>query len=228
MQNAAEMSWAEIKQLFQETDRRFQETDRRFQETDRRFQESEHRFKETERLLKERSEETDRKFQETRELIDRLFKESALETIKLKRQLGKLGNRLGEFVEEMVKPALVNLFQSRGFRVHRAMQNMVSRDDDGRFLAQVDLLVIDSDTAIAVECKSTLTTEDVNEHLDRLGQFKRHWPEYGSYKLLGAVAAMVVPDDVAAYAYRQGLYVLAPSGETMTLLNSPDFSPREW
>jgi hypothetical protein len=28
---------------------------------------------------------------------------------------------------------------------------------------------------------------------------------------MGAVAAMVVPDDVARYAYRQGLFVLAQS-----------------
>jgi len=227
MTTASEMSWDEIKTLiaelaiqsketdrrFQETDRRFQETDRRFQETDRRFQETDRRFQETEAQLRE----TDRQLRETRRLVERIS-----------RDLGRLGNRLGEFVEEMVEPAVVALFQARGLKVHRTMKNLTYRNDDGRLLAQVDLVAIDSDTLIAIECKSHLSVDDVNEHLERLAHFKTYWPEYGSYRLLGAVAAMVVPDEVAAYAYRKGLFVLAPSGETMRLLNDKAFQPKAW
>ena len=177
----------------------FRETDRKFQETDRKFQ------------------ETDRQLRETRRLVERIS-----------RDLGRLGNRLGEFVEEMVEPAVVALFQARGLKVYRTMQDLTCRDDDGRLLALVDLAVIDSDTLIAVECKSHLSVDDVNEHLERLTHFKTYWPEYGGYKLLGAVAAMVVPEEVAAYAYRKGLFVLAPSGETMRLLNDEAFQPKAW
>jgi hypothetical protein len=200
MTTPAEMkSWEEIKALFAETDRRFKETDRRFQETEAQMR------------------ETDRQLRETRRLVERIS-----------RDLGRLGNRLGEFVEEMIEPAVVALFQARGLKVHRTMKNLTYRNDDGRLLAQVDLAVIDSDTLIAVECKSHLSVDDVNEHLERLAHFKTYWPEYGGYKLLGAVAAMVVPEEVAAYAYRKGLFVLAPSGETMRLLNDEAFQPKAW
>ena len=94
---AAEMSWEDIKALVAELAIQSKETDRRFQET--------------ERLMKERSAELDRKFQETRELLDRLS-----------RRFGDLGNHLGEFVEAMVEPALVELFRARGLdvsEVHR-------------------------------------------------------------------------------------------------------------
>jgi hypothetical protein len=96
-------------------------------------------------------------------------------------------------------------FHARGLQVHRTLQNLVCRDDTGQNRAQVDLLVVDGDTAIAVACKSHLSVEDVDDHLDRLGLFKDCWPVYAGYRLLGAVAGVVVPEDVARYAYRQGL-----------------------
>jgi hypothetical protein len=193
------MSTTAAEMSWEEIKALFRETDRKFQETDRKFQ------------------ETDRQLRETRHLVERIS-----------RDLGRLGNRLGEFVEEMVEPAVVALFQARGLTVHRTMQDLTCRDDDGRLLAQVDLVVIDSDTLIAIEYKSHLSVDDVNEHLERLAHFKGYWPEYGGYRLLGAVAAIVVPDEVAAYAYRKGLFVLAPSGETMRLLNDAAFQPRMW
>ena len=177
----------------------FRETDRKFQETDRKFQETEAQMRETGHLVE-----------------------------RISRDLGRLGNQLGEFVEEMVEPAVVALFEARGLKVHRTMKNLTYRNDDGRLLAQVDLVVIDSNTLIAIECKSHLSVDDVNEHLERLADFKTYWQEYASHRLFGAVAAMVVPDEVAAYAYRKGLFALAPSGETMRLLNDKAFQPKAW
>ncbi len=47
-------------------------------------------------------------------------------------------------------------------------------------------------------------------------------------KLLGAVAGMSIEQEADTYAVRQGLYVLAQSGDNVTLLNPPDFSPKEF
>jgi len=218
-------TFADVWRMFQETDRQLKEraaeTDRQLKEraleTDRRFQETERRFQ-----------ETDRRFQET----ERVIKEDALETRKRIKEvtdnIGRLGNRLGEFVEDMVKPGLVRVFQAQGLKVHRTMQNLSCKDDAGRLLAQVDLLVVDSDTAIVVECKSYLSIDDVNDHLERMGVFKSCWPEYAAYKLLGAVAAMVLPEGVGRYAYRKGLFVLAQNGEMVELRNDADFQPKVW
>ena len=188
---------------FDDVWRMFQETNIRFQETDRKSQE-------TDRLMKERAAET-----------DRIIKD-------LSKSVGALGNRLGDFVEALVKPGLVRLFQQQGLTVHRTMQNLTRRDDDGQFVAQVDILVVDGDTAIAVECKSKLSIEDVQEHLERMAMFKACWPEYSQYKLLGGVAAMVLPDEVGRYAYRQGLFVLAQSGDAVEIRNDEKFVPAVW
>jgi len=39
---------------------------------------------------------------------------------------------------------------------------------------------------------------------------------------------MVVPHEVGRYAYRQGLFVLAQSGESVVILNDAKFQPKAW
>ena len=192
-----------------------QETDRRFQETERRFQETERRFQETEKLLKEQWKETDRRFQET----DRKIKE-------VSKQIGELGNRLGEFVEWQVRPSAIRLFRERGIEVHRLYSDVSVQEIDGGL--EIDLLAVNKTEVVLVEVKSKLSQKDVDEHIERLEKFKHFMPEYQKRKALGAVAAMVVKEKVANYAYRQGLFVLTQSGENMTILNLTDFQPRVW
>jgi len=167
--------------------------------------------KETDRKFQE----TDRKFQETRELLDRLS-----------RRFGDLGNRLGEFVEAMVEPALVDLFCARGLDVSEVHRRVTSRR--GGEAIEIDLLVVDGDTAVAVECKSRLTKEEVERHVERMNKFKRLLPKYADMQIHGAVAGMVVDEDAVEAAQAAGLWVLAQSGETVTLRNDPDFTPRVW
>jgi hypothetical protein len=81
---------------------------------------------------------------------------------------------------------------------------------------------------VLIEVKSKLSQGDVDEHLERLGKFKRLLPRYQDVRAMGAVAAMVVPPEVARYAYRQGLFVLAQSGDDMAILNDADFRPKTW
>jgi hypothetical protein len=146
----------------------------------------------------------------------------------LAKQLGDHGNRLGEFVQEMVRPAVVKLFQARGLPVHQVQSNLVAYGDDRQSRMEVDLLVVDTDTVIAVECKSRLSCEDVDEHLERLQSFKACFPQYKPYTLLGGVAAMVLAEDVSRYAYRKGLFVLAQSGDAMEIRNEAQFKPKSW
>jgi hypothetical protein len=68
----------------------------------------------------------------------------------------------------------------------------------------------------------------VDEHLERLGKFKRLLPRYENIQLLGAVAAMVPPSEVTRYAYRQGLFVITQSGEDSVILNDAKFQPKAW
>jgi hypothetical protein len=151
-------------------------------------------------------------------------KETDRQIKSVSKQIGELGNRLGEFVEYQVRPAVVRLFQQRGIDVHEFHPGLsVTRDHEG---LEIDLLVVND--AILVEVKSKLTQRDVDEHLQRLAKFKRLMPRFRDVKALGAVAAMVVPDKVVSYAYRQGLFVLVQSGENVVILNDVEFTPQVW
>jgi hypothetical protein len=174
--------------------------------------------KETDKQIKE----TDKQIKET----DKQIKETDKQINRVSKQLGELGNRLGEFVEWQVRPAVVRLFQERGIDVHEFHPGIsVKRDNEG---LEVDLLVVNDTDAILVEVKSKLTQRDVDDHLQRLAKFKRLMPRFRDVKALGAVAAMIVPDEVASYAYRQGLFVLVQSGENVMILNDVNFTPQVW
>ena len=174
-----------------------EETERRMQETDRRMQETDLQMKETDRKLKE-----------------------------VTKAIGRLGNRLGEFVEEMVRPAVVRLFQQRGIAVHQVFRGAYAeRDGDAM---EIDLLVVNSVDVVLVEVKSELKVDDVKEHMLRLERFKKLFPQYAGFRVMGAVAGMVVAEETARFAYRQGLFVLAQSGDTVTIRNDKDFQPVVW
>jgi hypothetical protein len=198
----------EAERRSQEAEQRSQEAQQRSQEAEQRFQENERRFQETERFLKALSQETDRKIKEVTTSI------------------GRLGNKLGDFVEEMVRPAAVRLFQERGITVHEVHQNVTARRAEGSI--EVDLLVVNDGDAVAIECKSTLGIDDVNEHLVRLSKFKQLLPTYANKRVLGAVTGMVIPDNVAQYAYRNGLYVIGQTGDHLQIRNDAEFCPRIW
>jgi hypothetical protein len=179
--------------------RLFRETDRKFQETDRQFKETDRQFK-----------ETDRKFQETN------------------KKIGELGNRIGDFVEGLVKPSVERLFQERGIPVHKTSSDVSADNPELGLATQIDLLVINGEVCALIEVKSKLSVDDVNEHIERMEKFKPLFPEYADKKAYGAVAAMVIPDDVAKYAYRKGFFVIAQKGEMAVILNDDKFKPVAW
>jgi hypothetical protein len=187
----------EVWEVLRELARRFEEAEVRMKQTDRRMEETNRQLKETDRLVKE-----------------------------MTKSIGRLGNRLGEFVEEMVRPAVVRLFQERGIAVHEVYRGASAKRDDDAM--EVDLLVVNDTDAVVIEVKSELSVEDVREHLDRLARFKKLFPHYRDFRVMGAVAAMVAPDDAARFAYRQGLFVLGQNGDGVVIRNDAAFRPAAW
>ncbi|MCX8086094.1 MAG: hypothetical protein N3C63_04230 [Rhodocyclaceae bacterium] len=210
-----DISWDDLKRMLAELVEQSKETDRLMKESireaDRRWQES---IRETDRRMRESMEESDRHFN------------ARMRQLEL--QLGRLGNRLGQFVQDMVEPAVVRLFQEQGIPVHHVFPNATARDDEGQAIMEIDLLVVDGEHAVAVECKSRLTTADVDEHLERLGRFKEAFPQFADKILHGAVAAMGAPQEVVRYADRAGLYVLVQADDDVVLKNRPGFVPKSW
>ncbi len=79
-----------------------------------------------------------------------------------------------------------------------------------------------------VEVKSSLGVDNVKELINDLQEFKQFFPEYNQKQLYGAVAGIEIEEGADKYAYRQGLFVLVQTGETVTILNYEQFQPKAW
>lgn len=220
-EQAAERRAQETERRAQETERRVREweqaAERRAQEAERRAQEHEREMQENRRIFQEYVQDEKRRFRE----LDKLFKETD-------KKIGELGNRLGDFVEGFVAPGAVRLFRERGIEVTGLSRNVQKNHEKLGLGLEIDLLVTNGDVCVLVEVKSHLGVDDVNEHLERMEKFKPLFPEYADKKVHGAVAAMVLPEEVAKYAYRKGFFVIAQKGESVVLLNDEKFTPMTW
>jgi hypothetical protein len=99
-------------------------------------------------------------------------------------------------------------------------------------MTDIDILLLNSDKAMAVEVKHELNKDrDVEEHLRRM-ELIRKYPSFIKLEtkhLLGAMAGGVVSADTARYAYEVGFYVLELTGETVSLIPPPTgFEPGTW
>ncbi len=204
----------EVWALFKETSAQMKETDRKFQETDRKFQETDLRFKETEQWWKKQMEE--------------LAKERKERDKEFDKKLGRLGNRLGDFVQAFIEPSVVKLFQERGIEVHVVSHNVRANNPSIGLAMEIDLFVINGDSCVLIEVKSNLSIDDVNEHIERMEKFKPLFPNYADKKIYGAVSGMVIPNNVAKYAYKKGFFVIAQKGDSAVILNDHTFQPIAW
>jgi hypothetical protein len=162
--------------------------------------------------------ETDRKFQET----DRKFQETD-------RKISKLGSRIGDLVEELIVPNILEKFNRLGYVFGKVAPNVRYSDPLGRVIAEVDILLENGDTVLAVEVKTTLTDNDVRDHAARMGKLRRYADEHQDRrKLLGAVAGAIASEEVKAFAVKNGFFVLEQSGDTVKISVPEGFKPREW
>jgi hypothetical protein len=186
--------------MFQETARIVQETARQMQETDRKMQ------------------ETDRRMQETDKKIEAAS-----------RIAGNLGNKLGIVVEHLVLANIKEKFNALGYVFTKMGPGVIIEDKAKKIITEVDALLENGEYVLAIEVKTQLRVEHVNEHIERMEKLRRYADARGdARKFLGAVAGAVVDDSVKVYAQKKGFYVILQSGDTVTIEDPAESKPREW
>jgi len=160
-------------------------------------------------------------------------KESELERKKDKAEfnerLGKYVNLFGDFTEYVMAPKLREKFLEFGLDFPKASRNSSVKDNKTKkIILETDVMLENGDKAMMVEIKTQLTVERVNKHIERLEKMRKHADLYGDKRtFLGAVAGVVVEDEVREYALNQGLYLIEPAGEDLTI-TPPNGKPKEW
>ncbi|AKE64792.1 hypothetical protein MYAER_2448 [Microcystis aeruginosa NIES-2549] len=220
----------DIYKLFEKTNEKFeqsrQEYDRRATEAkaeyDRRSAEADRRAAEYDR----RAAEYDRRAAEAKVEADRRLAELEKTVANTSRAVDSLTTRWGRFVEELVEPAVIGLFRGKGIDVKETYSR--ARVKRQGIAMEIDILAVDDTELVLVECKSRLSKDDVNEFLEKLSRFKQAFPHYKNYQAYGAVAGIEIDEGVDRYAYKQGLFVIKPSGETVEIINDSGFEPKLW
>jgi hypothetical protein len=60
------------------------------------------------------------------------------------------------------------------------------------------------------------------------GEGTTAFPHYKNYQVYGAVAGIEIDRGVDRYAYKKGLFVIKPSGDTVAIINKDGFKPEIW
>ncbi|MGF1571318.1 MAG: hypothetical protein ACFCVD_25125 [Nodosilinea sp.] len=209
-----------------EAAQRAAEADRRAAEADRRLAElrtaEEHRSAEADRRLAELKATEERRSAETAQRIARLEQIAA----NTSREVAGLTTRWGQFVENLVEPAVVRMFQARGIEVQETYRRIKSQRPGAAM--EIDIFAVDGDVAVAIEVKSRLSQRDVDDFIEKLGRFKLAFRHYPDYQIYGAVAAIEIDAGVDRYAYQRGLFVIQQRGDTVAIANDEGFTPASW
>jgi len=180
---------------------------------------------------REELKESKKEFQEELKERKKEFQEELKASQKeFDKKLGQLTGTWGRFVAEMVRPRIVELFKDKGIEIETMAQS-IKGFKDGKEHYEIDMLLVNSNVAVVVEIKSSLSVDDVNEHLERLEKVKKTAPKIfnlSGFTIYGAVAGIIVENDADKYAYKKGLFVLRQKGNLVEIVNDNKFKPKEW
>lgn len=171
-------------------------------------------------------EELMRLFQEPQLSVEEFSESKKKQTENEIKAINELSNPLAEFIADSLRPEAVGLFQKQGIDIYEIYQNTVVKRDG--LTLEIDLIFANDESIIVVTCRSNLSIDDVNEYLERLAKIKRLIPRYKDKRITGAVAGMVIPEQVALYAMRKGLFVIAQNGGHLELANDAKFTAKIW
>ncbi|MCL2067903.1 MAG: hypothetical protein FWG99_10610 [Treponema sp.] len=190
------------------------------------FQETREQMKES---FQKSREEFDRGMKETREEMKKADMELKEQMKETDRQISRLGNRFGELAEHLVAPNIKEKFRALGYKFEQVSLDHNISDENGRCLAEIDILLENGDIAMVVEVKAKPRENDVDDHVNRIEILRQRADARNDRrKFQGAIAGAIMSDSVRNYAHKAGFYVIEQTGDTVKI-NKPDgFIPREW
>ena len=167
---------------------------------------------------------------------DRIVKDIAERQKKTDEQMGGLHNRFGEMAEHLVKPGINKRFNEMGYHFDEIAEgNYKIQDENGKIKAEIDLLLQNDNTVMAVEVKATVKIKHIDEHIKRIEILRDHRRKRNerqnvidNRKVEGAIAGAIFAAEVKKAAIEAGLYVIEQSGDTMKIKVPEGFVPRRW
>ncbi|MCL1993703.1 MAG: hypothetical protein FWG66_12235 [Spirochaetes bacterium] len=213
--------WAILEKTSEE-ERRFRKRYRRDQEEfQKRF---EQRMETLDVAIEKRRQELDEAIEKRQKELDEAIEKRQKE---FNTRIGHMENLFGNISEGMLAPKLEERFLDFGLELSMLGRNMNFKKGR-KVLFEVDALLENDDQVMLVEIKTKLTEERINKHIERLEKMREYLNRRGDKRvILGAVAGVIVPEEVKPDALNAGLFLIEPSGDDLKM-TAPQDRPREW
>jgi hypothetical protein len=197
-----------------------------FQETDRKFQESKLESEREWREIRAESREATRLMKENAEWL----KKYEVIVNDSNKKNGELSNSFGELVEHLVRPGIEEKLNELGYHFSEVSpRGHEVKDANMKTIAEVDILLENTETIMAVEVKSKPNHKDIQEHIKRLKILRETRDEKkDKRKIEGAIAGAIFKDEVKKAAQKAGFYVIVQSGDTMKIDMPEGWKPKAW
>jgi len=131
---------------------------------------------------------------------------------------------VGDVTESMIAPKICEKFEEFGFSFLRTNPNV--RFNNISF--EVDIMLENGEKAMLIEAKTKLTLARIDYRLKRLEKMRNYANLHGDKRIFfGAVAGIVVTDEIRDYALSQGFYFIEYAGENF-YITSLNGKPKEW
>ncbi|CAN2040702.1 DUF3782 domain-containing protein [Candidatus Magnetomoraceae bacterium gMMP-15] len=228
---------AELRESQMQTDEQQKKTDEQQKKTDKQILKLRESQMQTEKLFRKFQMQTDKQQKKTDEQILKL-RESQMQTdeqiLKLyefqmqterqmkrtDKQLGEMGLIHGEVAEDLFYRNVKFLFRDRDLNFDSVKKNLKKKG-----AAEYDIVAMGKDSVLVVEVKNKLSAKMIDRFVEKsLPRFKKVFPKYKKFKLLGGMGGLIVKDEVWRYAEDLGLFVLTQSSDGgATIANRKNF-----
>jgi len=144
---------------------------------------------------------------------------------RVSKELGEMGITQGQIAEDLFYRNVGYLFEKQELIFSDIRRNVKKKG-----IAEYDIVAVNKDKVLVIEVKNKLEKRSVDKFLEKmLPKFRKVFPEYRDYDLIGGVGGLVVKDDVGQYAQKAGLYVLTQKGDGgAMLLNRKNFRAKSF
>ncbi len=144
------------------------------------------------------------------------------DSTKLRKEVGRLDNKIGMLAEDMVAPNIPGIaaeyfgdeeFDSFATRFYRR------KSSDRRVRREFDVIAISDRHFLVCEVKSNPRPEYAREFSEMLRELPDYFPETRDRRIIPIFASLTIPDDLVRYLSRRGIYAMGLREDIMDLLN---------
>ena len=144
------------------------------------------------------------------------------------KQIGQLGNKFGSFTEGMAEPSMKRLLVEK-FGAEFVAEGVVRRR--GGETMELDVLGYSNGKAncvLVAEVKSHLREDDLEEFIETLEKVPKFFPEHRGKEIIGVLAAVDIPVNMAKRVAKAGIHLARVSDETFSLVDPKGFHAKSF